>query len=187
MKLKIVSLILIYFLITQASAANYTQILRPNGVGDLTQLTPNIGGENYQMVYEESSDGDATFVWRAGSSFSDDLFELEDHVGSGVINSVTVFTMSRESQSSGTGSHRAMIKSGTTTTISGGTVLTTSYVSKARKYSTNPDTDNSWTWEEIDDLQAGVGLYKQTGYGTARCTQVWVVVDYEYIPTIDIR
>jgi len=48
-------------------------------------------------------------------------------------------------------------------------------------YPTNPQSGNEWTWLEVNNLQAGVGLRRAAGTGgnkESRCTQVWVVVDY---------
>jgi hypothetical protein len=44
---------------------------------------------------------------------------------------------------------------------------------------TNPYTNQPWTWDEINDLQAGVRLDASGGKKwEARCTQLYVVVDY---------
>ena len=54
--------------------------------------------------------------------------------------------------------------------------LTTTYTDYSQTYTTNPQTLSGWTWDEINNLQAGVSFQNATG--GARATQVWVEVNY---------
>jgi len=55
---------------------------------------------------------------------------------------------------------------------------TTSYATYSYDWNTNPQTGSAWTWNEIDNLQAGVGLLRPKGKEETRCTQVYAEVNY---------
>ena len=181
MKKKCILLFIVLFIATSLYAETRIQTLRPDGAGDLTQLTPFGEANNWECVDEATSDENTTYVWMENSwpTFIKDLYTLDDHVGSGTINSVTVYTVSRETISGGRATQRTIIKSGTTTDEGGAAALITSWRTRTDIYTLNPDTGNPWTWAEVDALQAGVGLRGETGYGSkSRCTQVYVEVNW---------
>jgi len=61
-------------------------------------------------------------------------------------------------------------------------ILDTNYATYSYQWDDNPQTSASWTWSEIDALQIGVGL-RRPGVGEyARCTQVYVEVDFDAPP-----
>ncbi len=72
------------------------------------------------------------------------------------------------------------VKSGTTTDESAEKSLAAvdTWETVSEEWATNPDTSAAWTWSEIDALQTGLALKKVSGLSSARCTQVYVVVDY---------
>jgi len=47
----------------------------------------------------------------------------------------------------------------------------------SHEFQNNPFTGTSWTWEEVDDLEAGISL--EGGSFISRCTQLFVEVDYD--------
>jgi hypothetical protein len=172
---------------TPALAATTT--LDPNASGSSTQLYRGAGTSNWNAC--TTSDGDTSFVSWGDTSWSRyDLYNLADTSLSGTINSVTVYFEARAVPTPTQPSAQTVIRisstnyyGGTSTTRGGGTTytLTKSYATYSYTYSTKPG-GGSWTWSDINSLQAGVALRSASGvYGQAyesRCTHVWVVVDY---------
>ncbi|MFH1687609.1 MAG: carboxypeptidase-like regulatory domain-containing protein, partial [bacterium] len=159
------------------STVNDTLTLRPNGAGVLTNLTLSGCGANYQCLQEATSDGDASLVIRASSSFATDVYALDDPVGAtGTIQSVTVFCQARMTQLQGE-VQLVVYMSGAE--YRGATQnLTTSYATYSETWTTDPS-GGQWTWVDITNLQAGIRLSGQNITFPAYCTQVWVEVVYE--------
>jgi hypothetical protein len=156
-----------------------TEILRPNAPGDVTQLSQSpSSGSNWDKVDEEVSDGDATFVYGDDKY---DLYNLQSSgVGAGIINSVIIYVLSRAFGDYSWAYTKTVIK--THGTVYFGTqelVYFTPYQLKGTQYTTNPYTGSAWTWDEINALQAGGYLKYYTG--SARCTQVYVVVNFTFV------
>jgi len=171
---------LLVMLPTSVSAA--TVSVTPSAAGDETNLIPNTG-TNWEAV--ATSDGDTTYVESDTSdTYLTDLYNLDDTTTApGEINSVTVYFSARALSTPTQASAYTRIKTSGTTYDGTAQTLTTSYATYSTAYTTNPQSGNEWTWKEINDLQAGVGLRRAltTGKGSSRpsrCTQVWVVVDY---------
>jgi len=162
--------------IVQASPGPGTVTLRPNTAGEETNLTPIGATNNWECVDEDPSDGDITYVEGDGGIYETDLYNLDDTSLSGAIRSVTIYVNCKGTKE-GVGA-RTTIK--TNGVVDDGTpeTLTTGYVDYSTVYTTNPQSENPWTWDEINALQAGVGLQKPTGGAVSRCTQVWVDVEY---------
>jgi hypothetical protein len=157
--------------------------LYPTSDSDVN-LTPNTGSDNYALVDELCHDDDTTYVETSHYHTKYDLYGLSNRPttgDAGTINSVRVFARVKRQDY---GEPYAVdvslgVKSGTTTDWS--TYLTHStdnaYLFFSNEWTTNPDTSSAWTWSEIDSLIAGVKLH--THYSYAKCTQVWVQVDYD--------
>lgn len=154
-----------------------SEILRPNGVGSLSQCYVSGDTPGWKCVDEVTSDGDGTFVYAIDITLKSDLYTLSDHTGLGTINKVTIYAVVRESLAAGVAWLQILIKSGTTTDVSTVFILSTVYSTKSNEYTVNPATSQPWTWEEIDALERGITIWSQTGYGNALCTQVWAVVE----------
>ncbi len=74
---------------------------------------------------------------------------------------------------------RAAIKPGDT--VHTGTEESTAdatFTTKSYQWTTNPDTGQPWTWDEIDALQVGVELKTDSTEDSSICTQVYLEVDY---------
>jgi len=161
------------------------EILRPDAAGDASGCSREPkSGENWDKVAEEAPDDYETYVYtKSDKSYKNDLYNIQDHYeGTGTINGVTVYFRVSGDEHHGdpkTAYAKASIKiggeiySGDEETLTG-----LGFVDKSYFWATSPDTDEAWTWDEIDDLQAGVAL-KGTKHGNAYCTQVFVIVDYE--------
>jgi hypothetical protein len=113
-------------------------------------------------------------------SFTIDTYATEDASVSGTINSVTVWIRARHYLGGGdtsTGYACTVLRSGTTNYQGDSITLTNSYNVYSTVYYTNP-AGGAWTWSAINALQCGVGLTRTSGGGEARCTQVWIEVNY---------
>jgi general secretion pathway protein G len=154
-----------------------TYTLRPDGAGSITDLNLSGCATNYACVSEAVSDEDGSYVERAASSYRTDVYSVEDPPGSsGTIDGVTVYCRARKTQNNG--SIRPTIYVGVTEYNGTAQNLNESYADYSYEWIVNPATGSAWTWAEITDLEAGVGLRGQNTNFPAYCTQVWVVVAY---------
>ena len=162
------------------------EILRPNAAGDVTDIDDQFpaAGAHWEKVDEVVADGDTTYLYNYDpGKYTRDLYNLPAHsVGSGTINSVTVYI--RVKSGAGGGYFYPCLKSGTTTD-DGAAKLTHSYWETfSHQWNANPDDSAAWEWADIDDLQIGIYSYEQFGY-TNFCTQVYVEISYAVaIPTV---
>jgi hypothetical protein len=160
-----------------------TEIFRPNAGGTTTELTrwpgaappdPNV---NYTLVDEETPDEASTMVYRGVESYTLDTYNIPDHSeGSETINHVKVYCRMQNSPAFG----KVAIRTHNTEYYGDEENLTASWVNYSKQWDTNPNTGSAWTWDEIDALEIGVAL-KGGGGNSARCTQVYVEVDYTAI------
>jgi hypothetical protein len=157
-----------------------TEILRPNAVGDETGISSVSGAAtHWQAVDEETANDDTDYVYTSSSSYQRDLYNLPSHTGSGTINSLTVYFRFEASYHYYTTAYaRAAVKThGTVYVGSEESESSSSYVTRSYTWNTNPYTGSSWTWAEMDDLQAGVDL-RCSGFYSSRCTQVYVEINF---------
>ncbi len=164
-----------------------TENLLPDGVGTTTQLTPfpGTGEENWQDVDDAvgSPDDDTTRVQTEQTTYQKDTYTTANHTeGHGKINKVTVNFRAMRSDNTTSGQAKAVIRTHGTDYEGSVKDLTTSYANYSEEWTTNPFTSANWTWSEVDALEAGVALQRGGTAGDVRCTQVYVVVTYEYIP-----
>jgi hypothetical protein len=170
-----------------------TEILRPNGAGSLTELTPSGATYNWDCVDDSSPDDLSTFVYKINGGGGwppyEDRYTLPDlSVITGNIVSVTVaFRARRYNTGSATES----------TTVCWSLLYThgTWYVGTTRNppfdnswntysevYYTNPYTLGTWTTSEVNDLVIGYRTYAGSGgyapyyYLCNICTQIYVSV-----------
>jgi hypothetical protein len=170
------------------TAGSTTIILRPNATGDLTELTPfpNTGESNYEDVDEVTKDDDTTYVeYTETGTTKSDLYQLSDYNGIGIITSVKICFYAREVDGSGLFDpiYNSIVKThGVVDNFSVGVFPYTSYTLYEEVYAgganINPATSAPWTWDEINDLQAGIKIATQANSKSARVTQLWVEVEY---------
>jgi len=153
-----------------------TETLRPNGVGDETSLNKSGSGctYNYECVDEEVADESSTYVYHSGLSWSRDLYNLPASAGTGTINFITIYFRCVRINS---GYAKPSLKSDGIVTDGTQKLLTGSWITSLEQWSTNPADSEPWEWSDIDDLQIGVSL-RELQFGTSRCTQVYVKIDY---------
>jgi flagellin-like protein len=168
--------------------APQTITLRPEGTGSVEELDEDYSGvDNWECVEEVVSDGDSYYVYDGTSSGHDtDTYSTENHGSeSGTINSVTVYINCRQyGGASGTSYARTALRVSGTNYYGTDNALSSSWTTYSTPYTSNP-AGGDWTWSAIDQLQCGVSLdsadasgYNYNQVDIARCTQVWIVVNY---------
>lgn len=173
----ILALLMVFIPVTPAYAATVT--LRPMGVGDQTGIDYQVPDSTYHWdkVDEETADETGTYVWMLSTPYQRDLYAMQDFGLSGRINSVTIY-FRISTNTYGDIYAKPSQKSGSTVTdgneVSHYGITWTTY---SQTYTTNPATGVAYTPSQLDSLQVGVSLYSPSSYN-ARCTQVYVVVDY---------
>ena len=185
--------LLLFCSLTIFAWADDQMTLRPNGVGTNTNLSVYPSGANWAAVDDVTSDSDTTYVYNATTSYVTDTYNIPDFIGRGTINSVTVYAVVKRVASGSPLSHLAYVKVGlyaNSTWYAGSqNVLTTSYTTYSSTWTGDPSIPPqeppvlNWTWEAINNLQIGISLKGYTdiyGSQTAKCTQVYAVVDYNY-------
>jgi len=161
-----------------------TETLRPDAAGDETNIASQLpdSGEHWDKVADETPDGDSTYVYTSNSDWQEDLYNIADHsTGVSTINYVKVYMECRADASPTQTSIYAHIKTNEAEYNGSEETVTTSYATYSYQWDYNPQTEEDWTWDEIDALQIGVGLREPEptlGQNTL-CTQVYVEVNYE--------
>ncbi len=153
------------------------ETLRPNAVGDETAIETTSEATHWQAVDEAVADDDVTYVQQTTGVWKRDLYNLPASAGDGTVNSITVYYTARHVSDAATASTRASIKTGGVTFDGVIQEVPIAFAEKSEEWAVNPDTEVAWTWADIDDLQIGVSL-EGLVVRSARCTQVYVVVDY---------
>jgi len=162
------------------------EILRPNATGDVTTLTKSGGTYNWEMVDEESPDDDTTYVgWYVFETSVDkyDLYNLPAHSGAGAISSIKVYVRCKAPDGDGGPSPKCyeLIKTHGEEYENEEAITPDGYATFSHTWEANPYTSAAWTWDEIDDLQIGVRLTRNSDKCSTtniRCTQVYVEVNY---------
>jgi prepilin-type N-terminal cleavage/methylation domain-containing protein len=152
-------------------------ILRPVGVGLITELTAEGCVSNWQCVDEAASDEDGSRVTRASNLYGTDLYEIEDPSGTaGTIDSVIVYATARKDHT--LGDIRLSISSGGFLYSGIEQPLDPLYTIYSYSWSINPNTGSAWTWTELADIEAGAAIRGQNAGKPAYLTQLWVVIAY---------
>ena len=159
-----------------------TETLRPTAAGDETNIASQEpdSGAHWDKVDEATTDGDSTYIYTSNAAWQEDLYNIADHsIGVGDINYVRVYIVCRADASPTQTSVYTHIKTNETEYNGSEATITTSYATYSYQWDTNPQTTATWTWDEIDALQIGVGLREPTSGQNTNCTQVYVEVNYE--------
>lgn len=155
---------------------------RPNADGFTTDGTIGAGASHYAAVNEVTQDGDGTYVYApAGGGTKTELFAIQGNQiqYNAEIISVTVYCTAKATGTFGTvGTFAPMVRTNSTNYTAMTTNLTTSYVEVSNQWLSNPNTGVAWTKYELDDLEVGVSI-SAGSLDDNRCTQVYVVVEYE--------
>jgi len=168
------------------AGAPATETLRPDAAGDETGIAVQepVTGEHWDKVDEAVSDNDTTYVQSNSIGWEEDLYNAANTtVGSGTINYVKVYMVARSLNPLDQTSAYVHIKTNGAEYDGTEERVTTSYATYSYQWNTNPSTNTTWTWDEIDALQIGVGLRRALGTGGppgryTRCTQVYAEINY---------
>ena len=154
---------------------NVSDILRPDGAGSVTQLTPYGEMVNWQCVDDTSGgDGDSSYVYSSGAG-GRDTYQVQNHPSkTGIISNITVNIRVKRT-GFGIGFARTVLRTHGVEYTGNLEVLGSSYSVRSSTYLKNPFTGGDWTWDEIDDLEIGVRLSSLGG--SVRCTQVWLIIN----------
>lgn len=160
-----------------------SEYLLTSAAGDITQLTPSDPArQNWELVNELPADDDNTYVANDNRPKRTDLYNLTDHTAAlgheNILNVTVYFRFAGDPNSEA----KAVIK--TNGAIFEGSQENpegVTYVTKSYSWEENPATREAWTWDEIDALQAGISMRGQHHGRLASCTQLYVVIDYEFV------
>jgi hypothetical protein len=161
-----------------------TETLRPSASGSHSNTSRSpFFYSRYRCVDEAVADGDATYVYESGGGSALDTYNIDNRSeGSGVISSVTVYAQARAYSAGACDNMSLQLAILTHSTTYYGSEITlignAGWDLYSESWATNPNTNEAWTWSEIDDLQIGVNLY-DNGSGEAQCTQVYAKVTYQ--------
>jgi hypothetical protein len=159
-------------------------ILRPIGTGDETDINSQYPatGDHWDKVDEATSDDDSTYVYTADTNYKEDLYNTANHstqTAGGDIQYVEVFMVSRVSTNATQTSAYAHIKTNGVEYNGPSENLTTSYAQYSQFWNTNPQSGSPWIWNEVDNLQTGVGMRKAGPSINSLCTQVYANINFD--------
>jgi hypothetical protein len=165
----------------------YSEIILPSAAGDNTELPTQYptSGEHWDKVCELPADDGETYVSTLSSrQWEKDLYNLSEFIGMDGGESILGVIVNFRFAAGGNYQVRAMAEiktngmafSGTTEATTG-----TTFVDKSYQWAVNPATKEPWTVEEINNLQAGVTMRGDHRNRPAVCTQVHVIITYEYV------
>jgi len=162
-----------------------TEVLRPNGAGTETSIEGSSEATHWEAVDEDTADDSSTYIYTGTTTaFERDLYALPAHTGSGTINNVEVyFRISGgywpQPPTCNGAIAKAAIRTYSTNYEGAEKTQDCAWATFSETWTINPYTNATWTWSEIDGLEAGL-LLKADGAGPADvlCTQVYVEVDY---------
>ena len=156
-----------------------TLILRPNGVGDYANIEDEVpdAAAHWTVVDEVVAD-DADYVAQNVAGTAYDVYALENTAQAGIINSVTVYFRCRRGIGAGTRTATPRLRLGASETTGTEITLGTSWT-LYNEILARPG-GGTWSWTDVNALQAGVGLYTPTSGVSfeAFCSQLYIVVTY---------
>lgn len=160
---------------------------RPNAAGDETGINEQypVTGEHWDKVAEETADNDGTYVATDTNVWQEDLYNITNHstqTAGGTINYVKVYMVGATTVNTTGTTAYIHIKTNGVEYNGSEEVLSIDYTTFSNQWNTNPQSGQPWTWNEIDNLQIGVGLRRPDGSEFAKCTQVYAEIEFEAPP-----
>ncbi|MDD5701073.1 MAG: MBG domain-containing protein [Dehalococcoidales bacterium] len=142
-------------------------------------------GSPYNNYSRVSDSSDNTYVYTNDSDWERDRYNFSNPASpTGTINSIRIYMrVQRENVSSNLQpSARTYLRFNSRDYYGDEETVTTSWADYYTQYNTTPGSNpRAWTWNDIEDIAAGVSLRDaRSGYLSAntRCSKVWVVIDY---------
>lgn len=155
--------------IAQASTDNV--ILRPNGTGDVTNISNVTGASTHWEAVSDAND--ASEVHQNSTSYLQDLYTLDNSGYYGPIDSVNFYF--RIKSNGGTVWATPCFKIDGVT-YNGTEQTATIIATKNQLFAASPATGTSWSWSEINSMQVGIFLKGNTN--SEYCYDIWLVVTY---------
>jgi hypothetical protein len=149
--------------------------------GDRSSSIPHFVGtdSNWQCVSDAGKPDDAAYVYVGsgdGKDWFTDYYSVQDHgSASGTINNVTVYNRCMRGSGSKNAYGRTYLRLSDSYNAGASYTLSTTWTDHSDVLS-RPG-GGSWSWDDVDELYCGVSL-KRGSSNEARCTLVWVVVDF---------
>lgn len=129
--------------------------LLPTGAGESTQWTPNGAAANWECV-DDNPPNDGTTYISSATVGAKDMYTLQSLPNPGTIHAVQVLTYASKDQAGGRTLQHVVRDTVSGNEISGSQLGPgTTYHFLASQFDTDPS-GNSWTYTEIDQMQAGV-------------------------------
>jgi hypothetical protein len=164
--------------------------LVPDAAGDTTELPTQYptSGEHWDKVDDQPNpdDGDTYISTEGSRNWEKDLYSLSNYTAAGGSEEITGITVYFRFAAGGNYNVRAMAEIQTNGGAYSGETITHSgmdFTTESWELPANPATEEAWTWEEINALQAGITMRGNSKKNPAICTQVYVQVNYEYTIT----
>lgn len=127
--------------------------LRPNG--DNTQaFTRSTGSTNYNLVNEQASDGDTSYV-QDGTSGDQDLYEYATFATDPATITAVMLNSMLMNPNPGTINFQNVCKS-TSTSLGTSTITPSAYSIKQTSFPTDPNTGSAWTPNNLAAAQFGI-------------------------------
>jgi hypothetical protein len=174
------------------------ETLVPCAAGDVTDISwqSPLSGEHWDKVDDMPADDGATYVATGARQYQTDLYNLTDDAvdEEGVVTEIKSITVYFRFNGDRGARAKAVIKThgaifeGREESLNDATFPGNSgegqpggdFATRSYQWVANPITGKRWTWEEVNDLQAGVSLKVPGHFRQAACTQVYVGIDYEF-------
>jgi len=166
-----------YFASSGGGCGSSIVTLRPIGIGTITSLSNSGCSANWQCVSEAAADEDGSYVERASNAYASETYAMDNPSSSACpITALTVYCRARTTLTQGDVMPAVYI--GGVEYDGAAQALTSSFANYSTQWTTNPATGIAWTWSDVISLEAGMRIRGQNGSHPARCTQVWVDVQY---------
>lgn len=139
---------------------------------------------NWSCVDEISADDDTTYLYTSSAGLANyETFRPGNSTVRGLISKVTLYNeVAVTSTGVGSASASGVLFIGATPYSSNSTTTPTAngtYVTMTDEWTTNPATNEPWTWEEVNDLSYGIFFSTAIASGREfRYTQSYIDVDY---------
>lgn len=168
-----------------------TEILRPDGIGDLNQIVYQAGAappNHWMNVNEAAVDLDTTMNYDDGGGMHYDLYHLENTTKSHPIAKMRLYGVYKADQVAFLALHEPefCLKSGGTFKSydlpDHDDMINGVWFADSKEFLVNPVTLAAWTKAELDALQVGCGLIRCrfSSLNKEYCTQLYVKVYYRY-------
>lgn len=151
--------------------------LLPSGIGTVDDLPASSCAAAWQCLDDRPPDGDLTFIESGGIGWQEGTYAVTSPVDTScTITGVTVVVTARRFIKDA--SARVLLAAGGSLFTGPESQLTDEYETYSNRWTVNPALGAPWTWDDIFAIQAGVSLNATKSTHPARCTAVWLIVEY---------